>query len=157
MASWKNSSLKILRAMISDLDETAYIYTDDRLLSLLIISAASNSLEIDFSSTYTVNVCTTTITPEPDIQFIILMVLKALCIVREGEYKTASSSAISFKDGPSSIDSRDKAIHYKNLMDKACANLDRARLSYQFGDGSVGQAIIGPYTAGYVYSGTTFN
>ena len=144
--SWKRQTLNIVRGLINDTDYENYTYEDERLLSLACICAINNVMEIGFTTEYTINICTQTITPEPDQDFIILMSLRTHCFIAESEYRDAANEAMMFKDGPSAIDGRDIAGHKQKLWDGACKQFNKAKTSFLVGDGSMGTAIVGPYT-----------
>lgn len=112
--SWITESVLVLRHMINDV-LTPYKYDDDRLTELLIVSARMVQSEVNLVNTYTVEVDTTTLTPDPtdpttkDDPFIELMTLKAACVLDRSEARTAATQAISIKDGSSAVDLRGSA------------------------------------------------
>ena len=66
-------------------------------------------------------------------------------MVADGEYKNDAAKAVSFKDGPSSIDLKSRVEAKAAIAKAAAANYDKAKIAYMFGDGSIGMAIVGPY------------
>jgi len=141
--------IPIVRGMIFDMT-APYTYADARLEELLAVSAVLVIQEVDFSMSYTVDLSAVTISPDPsnDDDFVALVCLKTACMISHGEHRDAAKQAISVKDGPAFVDTKDRAKHLGDLAEDACQAYARAKLNYQIGDGSVGRAIVGPYAAG---------
>ena len=81
--------------MLNDAGCDSVRYTPQRLSDLLITSAYFLPLEINFKTTYVVNVEARTISPDPIDQtdgdeFINFMVLKSACLADEGNFRTAA-------------------------------------------------------------------
>lgn len=140
----------MVRGLINDLVEP-YNYTDERLTELISIGASLVIREVA-SSQYVVDPDTNTITPTPSEPILSLIALKTACLITQGEYKEASKRAVSIKDGPSSIDTKEIANQLGKLSKAMCDSYDKAKLRYQAGDGSVGKAITGPYSNGQYYN-----
>jgi hypothetical protein len=146
---WETSANIMVRQLINDLDNTAYKYSDERLLTALIVSAKLVELELDFSTTYLIDITQKTITPDPELDttFLNLMVLKTAVVILGGEVKKEAANSISIRDGVSSIDLRGVSSTlmqlYKDLSDK----YESLALDYKF-SGSNGQSILGPYSPG---------
>ena len=62
---WQNEMTLIVRHLVNDLDSSNYTFTDDRLEESVLVSAQLASLEIDFESTYTIDVDSLTLSPDP--------------------------------------------------------------------------------------------
>jgi len=149
--AWTTDMVLIVRGLINDL-VTPYTYTDERLQELICIGAVLTMQEVDFDTAYVVDLSASTITPDPSVagddDFEALVSLKTACIISRGEQRDAAKKAVSVKDGPAFIDTKDRAKQLGGLAEDACKAYDRARMSYQMGDGSVGKAIVGPYNSG---------
>lgn len=147
--AWLDDAITILRNVIGD-DVSPYSYSDSRLEEILGSASSFVISEISFDSAYVVDVSIPEVTPDPsgDNSFIALVVLKAACIIGCAEHRNASRKAMSFRDGPSSIDGRGVADHAKFVAQDLCKKYEDAKFDYVFGDGSLGVAIIGPYTGG---------
>ena len=65
--SWQNTSLIMLRTLLNDASCSTEKYTDDRLMDLLLTSAYIIRIDINFNTTFTVNVGSQTISPNPKI------------------------------------------------------------------------------------------
>jgi len=143
--------IKIVRGLINDM-VSPYTYNDWRLQELIVVGAVLTVQEVDFAASYTINLCTNTITPDPsvasDYDFMALVSLKTACMISSGEHRDAAKTAVSVKDGPSFVDTKDRAKHLGGLADNVCDAYEKAKLNYQVGDGSLGRAIVGPYGIG---------
>lgn len=153
---WQNHARLIVRQLINDLDSIQY--TDDRIDTAVIVSAQLVSLELDFKNEYTIDVEDKTIVPDPvtDSIFINLVTVKAACIIIGGEIKSQASSAVSIKDGVSSIDMRGVTAVLLELYKDLCNRYDT--LAYNYGySGNAGKSILGPYSPGSEYITRTNN
>lgn len=143
----------IVRHLVNDLDSTNYTFTDSRLEEAVLVSAQLAALEIDFENTYTIDVDSVSLSPDPtastnkDDSFINLVCLKTARMLLGSELKTHSLNAISLRDGPSSIDLRGIVSGLKILFDDINRRYEEAVTQYKL-NGVVGQAILGPYSPG---------
>jgi hypothetical protein len=148
--AWKNDVVKIIRALISDLDETAY--QDSRLEEVAITAAYQVYSNISFDYTYTISLSAETISPDPadnsDDDFIVLTALKAACVILRSEAKTQAASAISMTDGPSSISLKGVYDALKSEADDLCAKFEEAKRQFIMSGGVGGLAILSPYSPG---------
>ena len=147
--SWSESMIVITRQLVNDAGATS-TYSDDRLEELLATAAILVMMEVDFATTYTITLSSPYVTPDPntDMNFIALVSLKAACLILMGEWNTAAGKAMSVRDGPSAIDSTGIAKNKQVVSQTVCKQYTDAVFSYAYGDGSVGQAIVGPYASG---------
>ena len=150
---WQNEMTLIVRHLVNDLDSTNYTFTDDRLEESVLVAAQLASLEIDFDNTYTIDVDSVSLTPDPtssggkDDSFINLVCLKTARLLIGSELKTHSLNAISLRDGPSALDLRGIVSGLKILFDDITKRYEEAVTQYKL-NGVVGQAILGPYSPG---------
>lgn len=150
---WQNEMTLIVRHLVNDLDSTNYTFSDDRLEESILVSSQLSILEIDFEQTYTIDVDSTSLSPDPttssdkDDSFINLVSLKTAQMLLGSELKTHSLNAISLRDGPSSIDLRGIVSGLKILFDDINRRYEEAVTQYKL-NGVVGQAILGPYSPG---------
>lgn len=151
--AWAPDMIKIVRGLISDMT-SPYTYDDWRMQELIVVGAVMTVQEVDFATAYTINLCTNSITPDPsvasDYDFMALVSLKTACMISSGEHRDAAKTAISVKDGPSFVDTKDKAKYLGGLAENVCDAYEKAKLNYQVGDGSLGRAIVGPYGIGTI-------
>jgi len=148
--SWKVDMVIMLRSIIGDLDYSNY--TNERLKQLIVIGAYNVIGDADFTTEYNVDVGELTITPDPiennDVDFSILTVYKAACILLGSEVKTEAANAISIKDGPSAIDLRGVTQSLTVMYNDICKKYEELLNTYSYNNTLVGQAILGPYSPG---------
>jgi hypothetical protein len=154
--TWKSEMTQILRNLIMDNNPENETYADDRLYQAILTAAQLVQTEVSFPNDYTINVSCVSLTPDPtsgtrDDGFINLVSLKAACIIATGEYKVSARMALSVKDGPSVADGRDVAKAKQELSKNYCEAYQNAKLEYQAGYRSAGEAIVGPHRT--IYSG----
>lgn len=151
--SWQNEMVVIVRHLVNDLNSSDYTFTDDRLEESVLVAAQLASLEIDFENTYSIDVDSVTLTPDPtasgnkDDSFINLVCLKTARLLLGSELKTHSLNAISLRDGPSSLDLRGIVAGLTILFEDIAKRYEDAVLQYKL-NGVVGEAILGPYSPG---------
>ncbi len=160
-ASWKTEMTTLLRYVINDADENTREFTDERLCSLLITSAHLTLGVVDFPSDYKVDIPNSGIAPDPtagerDSSFINLVILKAACLLAQGEYRKASNQGMVIRDGPSSIDARGMVAAKKELAEESCSRYTKAEFEFRLGNSNVGEAIIGPHRNS-IYGGGSRN
>jgi hypothetical protein len=150
---WQNEMTLIVRHLVNDLNTSDYTFTDSRLEEAVLVSAQLASLEIDFEKTYTIDVDSVSLSPDPTItgdkddSFINLVSLKTAHMLLGSEIKTHSLNAISLRDGPSALDLRGIVTGLKILFDDITVRFEEAKMQYKL-NGVVGQAILGPYSPG---------
>lgn len=157
---WKKEMVEILRALINDMAATP-LYTDCRLERLLIIAAMYVNMELDFDTTYTINVIQGSISPDPslsatprDEDFIGLVCLKAATILLDSEVRYYALGGIRVTDGPSSIDTTARASFVKEAGKVMSLRYNQAKILHQ--SGQAGTAILTPYTVDTLYPITQF-
>lgn len=147
--AWQNEMVRILRYIVNDIDADSY--SDSRLEETLLVAAQLVS-DIDFDNTYTIDVDTLALSPDPtelstkDDWFINIVCMKAACIILMSEAKTLAAQSYTIKDGPSSIDIRGAFTSTKQLQDEVCDKLDRMIFDFKAGKSIAGHAILSPYT-----------
>tara|TARA_Y100000590_G_scaffold368445_1_gene429113 strand:- start:50 stop:550 length:501 start_codon:yes stop_codon:yes gene_type:complete len=154
---WNIDLVLMIRSLIGDLDRAKY--TDERLKQVLVVGAYNVINDADFSNTYTVDVASVSISPDPisenDTDFSTLAVYKAACILLGSEVKTEAANAISIKDGPSAIDLRGVTQNLSIMYNDLCAKYDHLLKTYQYNNTLVGQAVLGPYSPGSMILGSS--
>ena len=63
--SWQGQMSTILRYLIDDVDSTSYKFSDERIETTLLVAAQLVTLEVDLTNTYTINVETCSLSPDP--------------------------------------------------------------------------------------------
>ena len=146
---WQSEMTTILRYVINDTELVSQEFSDNRLQNLIISAAHLTLGVVDFPSDYSVDIPNSGISPDPttvnDSSFVNLVILKAACLLAEGEYRVAANKGIVIKDGPSAIDARGLIAGKKELAESACQRYTKAELEYRVGNSNAGEAIIGPH------------
>ena len=137
--SWQNTSLIMLRTLLNDASCSTEKYTDDRLMDLLLTSAYIIRIDINFNTTFTVNVGKQTISPNPEDQtdgdeFISFMVLKAACLTDESNFRTAALlQGVSARCGPATLTTSNYGGYLKELLTAGpCKSYETLSDQYNF-------------------------
>jgi len=149
--AWNVDMVLMLRSIIGDLDKTKF--TNERLKQILVIGAYNVYNDASFSTEYTIDVGSVSISPDPitesDSDFATLTVYKSACILVGSEVKTEAANAISIKDGPSAIDLRAVSGTLNTLYQDLCKKYEEMLKTYRYekSDGGVpaGTAVLSPY------------
>ncbi len=146
---WYDVMTTMLRYMINDYG-TPQIYSDNVLQTMLLINAAYEVQELNFSQTFTVDIQNLILTPDPtandpkDYNLVNLTVLRTAVMVAMNEYKTATNSAINFREFHSQADMRGIAPAKKALWEELQKLYDEKRMHYQIGIRVSSKAILSP-------------
>lgn len=159
--AWQNEMSIILRHLVNDLDSSSYTFSDDRIEETILVAAQLVLHEMDFENTYTVDVDSSSLSPDPtaasnkDDAFISLVCLKSSYILLGSEIRTHSLNSISLRDGPSSLDLRGIVQGLNILFTDIVKRYDEAKIQYQLGGSIAGQAVLSPYSPGSDVAGRT--
>jgi len=155
--SWQNTSLLMIRTMLNDAGcNGENKYNTQRLEELLITSAYFLPLEINFDSTYVIDVAAYTITPDPISQddgteFISFMVLKAACLTDESAFRSAALlQGVTARLGPASIQTSSYGSQLSTLLTKGpCKSFEDLKNEYNFSyDGrKIIRAVMTPFAS----------
>ena len=156
--TWQNSSLIMLRTMLNDAGCSTVKYPNQRLDDLLITAAYFLPMEINFSSSFVINVTTRTITPDPGDtattdgdEFISLMVLKAACIADEGNFRTAAlAQGVTARCGPAVLQTSSYGQYLGTLLNEGpCKSYEEIKKKYNFSyeGGRILRAVMSPFAA----------
>ena len=156
--SWQGQLGTIVRYLINDTDPSNYKYSDQRIETSILVAGKMMLMTVDFKNTYSINVESCRLTPDPtddetmDDAFITLTCLRTACMIVGGEIRSESGNAISIKDGPSAIDLRGVSQTLTVLYKDLCQKYDKLLLEYKatggVGGTNAGEAILGPYSPG---------
>lgn len=148
--AWDTTATKIIRALVNDVMESTY--TDESIRDLALVAAYRVYSEMNLDYTYTINLSTNSITPDPesnsDMDFIHLLSLKAACIILNNEAKAQAASAISMTDGPSSISLKGVYDALAEQAKNVCESYEQAKTEFSLGNSVGGLAILTPYSPG---------
>lgn len=152
--SWKTEIIEQVRIIINDID-SPQTYTDSRIERVVIIAAFQSLKEIDFSTTYSINIATQTISPDPtssasrDADFINLVSLKTACLMLTGELRKYSLGSVSITDGPSTINMGQVFTNLQKTYNEILRQYEKYKVTYQ--SSNVGQAVSTPTTVQNIY------
>lgn len=154
--SWQLEITEMVRLLIGDLSDTP-TYCDERIQRTILLSAQQLINEFAFCVTYTPNIVTLTLSPDPtsdprDEGFIYLLALKTASLIVSGELRRYAVSSISVTDGPSSVQMGGIFKNLQELSKDIGSKYDKALMLFRMngcegpnGQG-YGQAIFGPTT-----------
>jgi hypothetical protein len=141
---WQDETVALLRALIWDIDEAAYRYTDDQLETVVVAAARYVAGELDFPTDFSCDPVNVRITPDPsadatrDESFVNLAVLKAACLLDRGAASLAAGNAYSARDGGTALDLRDVFKARMALAEKGwCKAYKEAADDYAAGQSGV--------------------
>jgi hypothetical protein len=139
--SFESDVLLMVRHLIDDIEcDPAYTYSDDRLLSLIFVSASL--VNMDLGGSYTINLSGQSISPTPDADFNNLVALKAACRLLSAIAISYARNDFKVQDGPSIVD-------IKGISDKL---KDSSRLFCEDYTRQLQRVSLGGSTYGIVYS-----
>lgn len=150
----------MLRTMLNDAGCGEGTYPTNRLEQLLITAAYFLPIDVNFSSTYVVDVEAYTITPDPIGQsdgssFINLMVLKAACIADEGNFRSkALLQGVTARCGPAVLQTSSYGQYLKELLNNGpCKVYEDLKNEYNFGyeGASIIKAVMSPFVSNDFY------
>jgi len=108
MAVWQTTLTKVVRNIINDSD--AADFSDDKIQESIVIAGLLAQQDFDFTTTYTFDLESTDISPDPaasstfDSSAITLFCLRASCLLSANKYQNVIGDAIRVRDGDSEID-----------------------------------------------------
>ena len=147
---WQDTMVVLLRNIINDVSDTAE-YSDGRLEEVLAVAAHFVIQELNFDYTYTVTVATCSISPDPDTNgdtaFMNLVVLKAACIIDQGQYRTkALAAGVKIRCGPAVLETLQHLKGFKELLEVGpCAAYETLKRDWQLGNARLCKAILSPF------------
>ena len=154
-----------LRVLIND-TESPQVYTDARLDTILAVSAMYVKHEIDFDRTFTINIATPDISPDPmasgasvnDGIFANFVILKAACTADTSTFRTKSLAAgISARCGPAVLATAGHLQGFRDLIDFGpCKAYETLKKEHEFGNYTI-KAVLSPFISSNFDPHTLFN
>lgn len=144
--AWTTELTQLLRYYLDDSDTTNY--SDARLAKFIAFGAYEVVAEVG-NTDFTIDIATPTISPDPVEYKAIssLFVLKGAIILIRNEIKGLLKTAgWKITDDKSTIDGREALKALQELLKGYTESYQKALTSYLMGDGSIGMAILSPYT-----------
>jgi len=153
--AWQDITIGIVRILINDFNNDNYDYSDDRLMQTLVVAAQLVNQEIDFSTSYTIDIPLVTISPDPssDAAFINFISLKAACIIDQSAFRTkATISGLKAKCGPAILETVYHLQGFKDLVNFGpCKAYQTLREEWMFGNAQVVEAVLSPFVSNNFY------
>lgn len=156
--AWQSEMTIIVRYLVNDPSSTDY--TDLHIQQLILVAAQLVQHEIEFDKTYTVDVDSLSLSPDPttgtkDNGFINLISLKSACMILKGDAKVAASDAFKITDGPSTIDGSASYKAKQELAEKCEKHYELEKTRYLI-NGNTGLAVMTPTTVEHIHNGRMF-
>jgi len=156
--SWKTVGVTMLRTMLNDAG--ADTYTTSRLEDLLVTAAYFLPVEVNFVTTYVINIQEESVSPDPLAQtdgpeFISLAVLKAACMLDESAFRTSALlQGVTARCGPAVIDTGKYGEYLKTLLTAGpCQAYQTLKQKYNFSyEGkNIIRAVMSPFASNDFY------
>lgn len=150
--AWQDTMVVMLRILVNDMDDTP-VYSDSRMEQMLVVAAMYVNIEISFDATYTINVPSPDISPDPtgngDDAFVNFTVLKAACLTDQSTFRTkALASGIKAKCGPAVLETLKHLDGFKQLLEIGpCAAYSELKKQWTFGNARLVHAILTPFVS----------
>lgn len=149
---WQIEIPLIVRNLINDLSDTP-TYSDSRLQQLIVIAAQYVIMEANLDTSYTTNVATVEIAPDPsapttkDITFIGLVSMKAACLLDQSTFRTkAATEGLRAALGPASLSVGGSLSGYKDILNMGpCKLYDQLLQDHNIGNATAIRAIFSPF------------
>ncbi len=152
--SWQNEMIMCERYLINDVD-SPLTYTDNRLQAMLVIAAGFVIPQFNFSQNFTSDANAMTITPDPTLtptvdEWLVNFILyQAAIMMTRNELRSASNSAVSFKEFHTSVDMKDIYKSKKEILKDFQDVYEKMELQYRIGVRPAGSAIMTPINLGF--------
>ena len=148
--SWQVELPLMVRILINDLD-TQPVYSDERLLQVIVVAAKYVQFDVSLDYQYQVSVSNSTISPDPsdnnDSIFISLVSLKAACIVDQSTLRTkAAMEGIRAALGPASLSVAGNLEGFKIILEQGpCAAYDELTHYWDVKEATAVRAVLSPF------------
>lgn len=140
MSDLLSECLPMVRHLVDDTDEADYEFSDSRLSSLIFVAAMY--VNQDMRSGYSISLCSQTISPEPDAQFINLVSLRSACMLLKGVHTGWARNDFRVSDGPTTVDMKNITDKVKQAADSACQTYEKTKLDIQMGGTTLTGVVI---------------
>jgi len=152
MATWSTDMVTMVRHLVNDTSEP-YTYSDSKVQEALVISGLLVAQEYDFTTDYTFDIGTPSMSPDPiasstyDGIAIALFTLKTACMLDTNRYQGAVLNlGVKVRDGDEEIDTRDGFRGYFDIINLgACKSYEKLITDKKvLKSMNLGKAIMGP-------------
>ena len=149
---WEIEIPIIIRNLINDLADPP-TYSDSRIQQLAVVAAQYVLMEVNLDTTYTVNVVSTEISPDPsapetrDTDFIGFIAMKSACLLDHSTFRTkAAGEGLRAALGPASLSVTGTLAGYRDILNMGpCKLYDQLVLDHNIGNATAVRAIFSPF------------
>jgi len=135
--SFQSNVLLMVRHLVDDIEcDQAYTYSDERLLSLIFVSASL--VNMDLGGSYIIDLKGQSISPTPDSDFTNLVALKAACRLLSAIAISYARNDFKIQDGPSIVDIKGISDKLKDSSKLFCEDYTRQLQKTALGGSSYG-------------------
>jgi hypothetical protein len=148
--SWNIEMPIIVRTLINDLSDSP-IYSDERLLQVISVSAKYVQFDVVLDQAYLVNVVNPDISPDPTMNndniFVSLTCLKAACIVDQSTLRTkAAMEGIRAALGPAQLSVANSLAGIRLIIEQGpCAAYDELTSHWDVKEATAIRAVLSPF------------
>jgi hypothetical protein len=148
--SWQTEIPIIVRTLVNDWSDQP-VYSDDRLIQVISVSAQYVQFDVVLDHQYLVDVVSPTITPDPtedrDEIFISLVSLKAACLIDQSTYRTkAATEGIRASLGSASLAVNGQSGAWKTILEHGpCALYEELTSHWDVKDATAIAAVLSPF------------
>lgn len=149
--SWQTELTTMVRTLINDSVEP-YQFSDERIIQTILVAGKYVQFDVVLDHGYTVDVVASTISPDPtednDEIFIILVSLKAACLVDQGTLRTkAAVEGVRAALGPASLSVGGSAAGWEKILQHGpCKLYDDLVEHWDVANASAIAAVLGPFS-----------
>lgn len=149
--SWQTELTTMVRTLINDLAEP-YQFSDDRIIQTILVAGRYIQFDVDFNNSYSIDISELTISPDPteinDQFFIILLSLKAACLVDQGTLRTkAAMEGIRAALGPASLSVGGATSGWEMILKNGPCKLYKDLADFwDVSNASAIAAVLGPFS-----------
>jgi hypothetical protein len=149
--SWQIEIPLMVRILINDWDANP-TYSDDRISQMVVVAAKYVQMDVVLDHTYTVDVSSLSITPDPTLDtrddiFISFLSLKTACMIDQSTFRTkAAMEGVRAALGPANLAVSGSLSGWKTILDMGpCAAYSELAASWNVKDASAVRGILGPF------------
>jgi len=149
--SWQTELTAMVRTLINDATKP-YQFSDNRIVQTILVAGKYIQFDVDFDNQYTIDVTNLTMSPDPtqinDQFFIILLSLKASCLVDQGTLRAkAATEGVRASLGPASLSVGGAAAGWEMILKHGPCKLYKDLAEYwDVSNASAIAAILGPFS-----------
>jgi len=154
--AWGKTLVNFVRILVNDFDNDELTYTDNQLKRIIVVSANLVQQELTFDTTYTINLGSPDISPDPtvtatrDDAFTNFVALKTACKLDEYTFRAkAVLSGLRASCGNHiRMETTDYAGPFRDLLQLGpCLSYENLKRDWKFGNANTIRAVLSPFTS----------